>query len=195
MFNKAINFFKNNQALTFIIFFLSLYCLFKYGNEFFYSVMLPQGRYYNEFISKHLNYIQVLRSTLIVSTCFLMELLGYTMLYSQTQLLALNGLTSNINYSCLGLGVFSFWAAFVIAYPKPIKQKIRFFFIGFFAILGLNIFRLVILTILTVEIPEDYKYFSYQHDAFNFFVYTVLFTMIYFWVKNKNLESPISSTL
>lgn len=177
---------KNNQAVKFTVVFLVLYLLFDSGNKFFNNVNTPTGKYYNAFISEHFNYIQLLRTCLIIPTVKIMEFFGYYMIYSKTQILALNGIPSNINYGCLGLGVFSFWTAFVLAFPKPIKQKLKFLLIGLFSIYFLNIFRLVVLTILTVEIPNEAEYFTYHHDAFNFFVYLILFIMIYFWVKKNN---------
>lgn len=181
---------KNNPAVKFTVIFLLLYLLFDNANKFFNNVNTPTGKYYNAYISEHFNYIQWLRTSLIVPTVKIMELLGYYMMYSKTQILALNGIPSNINYGCLGLGVFSFWAAFVLAFPKPIKQKIRFLIIGLLSIYALNVFRLVILSILTVEIPNEIKYFSYHHDAFNLVVYSILFAMIYFWVKKNNVIKP-----
>ena len=180
---------KNNPAVKFTVIFIFLFLLFDYANKFFNNVNTPTGKYYNAYINEHFNYIQWLRTSLIVSTVKIMELLGYYMMYSKTQILALNGIPSNINYGCLGLGVFSFWAAFVLAFPKPIKQKLKFLIKGLVSIFLLNVFRLIILTILTVEIPNEKEYFNYHHDAFNFFVYTVLFIMIYFWVKKNNIVS------
>lgn len=177
---------KNNPAVKFTFIFLVLYLLFDNTNRFFNNVNTPTGKYYNPYISEHFNYIQLLRTCLIISTVKIMELLGYFMMYSKTQILALNGIPSNINYGCLGFGVFSFWAAFVLAFPKPIKQKIKFLIIGLLTIFSLNVFRLVVLTILTVEIPNEIEYFTYHHDAFNFFVYLILFIMIYYWVKRNN---------
>ncbi|TAH02636.1 MAG: hypothetical protein EAZ15_04880 [Sphingobacteriales bacterium] len=180
---------KNNPAIKFTIVFLILYFLFDNANKFFNNVNTPTAQYYNPYISEHFNYIQLLRTSLILSTVKIMEMLGYFMMYSKTQILALNGIPSNINYSCLGLGVLSFWVAFVLAFPKPIKQKLRFLIKGIVAIFFLNVFRLVILTILTVEIPNEIEYFTYHHDAFTFFVYSILFAMIYFWVKKNNIVS------
>ncbi len=180
---------KNNPAVKFTIVFLILYLLFDYANKFFNNVNTPDAKYFNAYVSEHFNYIQLLRTSLILSTVKIMELMGYFMMYSKTQILALNGIPSNINYGCLGLGVFSFWAAFVLAFPKSLKEKLKFLIIGLVSIFLLNVFRLVILTILTVEIPYEKEYFTYHHDAFNFFVYTVLFIMIYFWVKKSNIVS------
>lgn len=182
---------KNNSALKFALTFIVLFFIFNNANKFFNSVTIPTGKYYNPYISEHFNYIQLLRTCLILPTVKIMEMLGYYMMYSKTQILALNGIPSNINYGCLGLGVFSFWLAFVSAFPKPLKQKIKFLAIGLVAIYLLNVFRLIILTILTVEIPNEAEYFTYHHDAFNILVYSILFIMIYFWVQKNTLNQTI----
>jgi exosortase/archaeosortase family protein len=111
---------------------------------------------------------------------------------NDTQILALNGIPCNINYSCLGLGVMSFWAAFIIAFPKAFKEKIRFLFIGLVTIFLLNIVRIVALIILTVDMHGNIKYLNSQHDTFNYVVYAVLLSMIYFWIKNHTPNSTKS---
>lgn len=175
----------NNEALRFIVVFFILFCIFNYGNKFFFSVVSPDTQYYNKFFSQHFNYIQGFRSALIIVSASILKLMGYTIMHTDHQILALNGIPCNINYSCLGLGVMSFWAAFVIAFPKPAKQKMLFMAYGLITIFLLNIVRIVSLTSLTVEIPNNIRYFSYQHDTFNYTIYLILFTMIYFWIKNQ----------
>ena len=183
----------NNEALKFVILFLVLLCIFNYGNKYFFSVFSPDTQYYNPYLSEHLNYIQGLRTALIVCSANILKLMGYTIMNTDTQILALNGIPCNINYSCLGLGVMSFWVAFVIAFPKPLKEKVVFMIYGLIAINVLNVVRFVSLISLTVEIPNGRKYFEYQHDAFNYSIYLILFTMIYFWVKNQEKVNTINN--
>lgn len=183
----------HNEALRFVVVFLVLFCIFNYGNKFLFSVFSANTNHYNQFISEHFNYIQGLRTALIISSVGILRLFDYTVLYNSHQILALNGITCNINYSCLGLGVMSFWVAFVIAFPKPLKEKVIFMVYGLVAINLLNIVRFVSLIGLTVEVPGGRKYFDYQHDAFNYTIYIVLFTMIYFWVKNYAKVNPVNN--
>lgn len=181
---------KNNPAVKFIFLFLCLFLLFDAGNKFMNSATLEGTKYYNPFISEHFNYIQGLRTLLIVISATIIKGLGHTVMYTDYQLLALNGIPCNINYGCLGLGVLSFWAAFIIAFPKPFKQKIKFMFLGLITIFLLNIVRIVSLTLLTIDMNGSRKFFDYQHDIFNYVVYAVLLTMIYFWI-NKQEQKPV----
>ena len=179
----------NNEALKFILVFLILYCIFNYGNRFFYSMGTDGTRFYNEFFSKYLDYTQGMRSALIVISATILKLMGYTIMHTDYQILALNGIPCNIHYDCLGFGVMSFWAAFVIAFPKPFKQKIKFMFLGLITIFLLNIVRIVSLTLLTIDMNGSRKFFDYQHDIFNYVVYAVLLTMIYFWINKQEKKS------
>ncbi|TAF79261.1 MAG: exosortase/archaeosortase family protein [Sphingobacteriales bacterium] len=175
--------FNNNKTLKFIVIFITLFVLFNSTNKLFNSFNTPTSRFYTPFFSENLNYIQFLRSTIIICSVTVLKWLGYTMMYSKTQLLAIGGIPCNINYSCLGLGVISFWAAFVIAFPKPTKEKIKFLILGILSIFILNITRMVLLVIATVKAPNDVKKVNYQHDIFNIIVYFILLVMIYFWIK------------
>jgi exosortase/archaeosortase family protein len=182
--------FYNSKTLKFITVFIVLFKLFETSNIFFNSVYSINSKYYNPFFAENLNYIQALRSTIIVCSATVLQWLGYTMLYNKTQLLAIGGMPCNINYDCLGLGVISFWTAFVIAFPKPVNEKIKFFIIGILSIFILNISRMVLLVIATVKAPSDVKRVNYQHDLFNIIVYVILFAMIYFWINNNKYQAP-----
>ena len=181
---------KNNPAVKFILLFLCLFLLFDVGNKFMNSAAFEGTKYYTPVLAEHFNYIQGMRSALIVTSATILKLMGYTIMYTDYQILALNGIPCNIHYDCLGFGVMSFWAAFVIAFPKPFKQKIRFMFLGLITIFLLNIVRIVSLTLLTIDMNGSRKFFDYQHDIFNYVVYAMLLTMIYFWI-NKQEQKPV----
>lgn len=187
---KALNTLNHNQALKFILTFVVFFILFNSANKFFNSVYSPHSKYYNSFFAENLNYIQAIRSTLIICSATILQWLGYAMLHTKAQLLAIGGVPCNINYGCLGLGVLSFWTAFIIAFPKPIKQKIKFFIIGLSSIFILNISRMVLLVVTTVNSPADVKKINYHHDLFNIIVYVILFAMIYFWINNTQHQAP-----
>jgi len=191
---KIVSDFNNNKILKFIVIFIAVFILLDTVNKFFNSVNNPNSEYFNRFISENLNYIQAVRSTIIICSVTILRWLGYTMMYTKTQFLAIGGMPCNVNYSCLGLGVMSFWTAFTIAFPKPIKEKVKFFFIGILCIFILNVTRMVLLVIATVKAPEDVKKVNYQHDLFNIAVYVVLFLMIYFWIRNTKTIDTLKHT-
>ena len=63
-------------------------------------------------------------------------------------------------------------------------------FLGLITIFLLNIVRIVSLTLLTIDMHGNRKLLDNQHDIFNYVVYAMLLTMIYFWI-NKQEQKPV----
>jgi exosortase/archaeosortase family protein len=86
----------------------------------------------------------------------------------------------------LGLGVMSFFAAFVLAYPKKIGAKIGFLLIGLIVIQLLNILRFVVLAIFWNK-KEDEQIVDH-HTIFNIIIYVIIAISLYFWVKRDDKQ-------
>lgn len=177
---------KNNAPIRFVVTFILLFVAFYYFNIFFNSIT-SHGGHYVPFIAEHLNYIEGVRWVLVQSTTALLRLLGYMVICNKDEVLIVGRNMIQVAYSCLGLGVISFFGAFVIAYPKPVKQKLIFLFTGIICIEVLNIIRL---TLLALFWNRQKNQIIDHHTLFNIFIYIVIMTTLYFWVKsgtaNKN---------
>lgn len=92
-----------------------------------------------------------------------------------------------INYACLGLGVMSFLAAFVIAFPAKLKAKFRLLAIGIIMIYLLNVARIAALGVLLGFFKSQRRNFTYHHEVFNIIVYICVFVLLYYWIK-KNTQ-------
>lgn len=86
-------------------------------------------------------------------------------------------------YDCLGFGVMSFFTAFVIAFPKPLKNKYFFLPTGLLFIQALNILRFILLGKFWKH--SHLKQIIDHHDLFNIILYLSLMVVIYFWINNK----------
>ncbi|HEX3386960.1 MAG TPA: hypothetical protein VHS53_17290, partial [Mucilaginibacter sp.] len=94
-------------------------------------------------------------------------------------------------YSCLGLGIMSFFTAFVIAFPKKLRSKIIFYFSGIVIFQILNIIRFVVLALFwksTRGIILDH------HTIFNILIYVLIGISLYFWIKDGDKEYLRKST-
>ncbi|MCR8560166.1 hypothetical protein KXD93_21115 [Mucilaginibacter sp. BJC16-A38] len=89
-------------------------------------------------------------------------------------------------YSCLGLGVISFFAAFVLAYPAKLKSKIIFLVSGIFGIELLNVLRFVLLALFWHK--KDNRIVDH-HTVFNIIIYVIIAITLYFWVKRTDALS------
>ncbi|NOW98785.1 exosortase Y [Mucilaginibacter sp. SG564] len=176
-------------ALKFIILFL----LFYYFNILFLG-LTSHGNHYNAFLATYLNYIQALRSLLLSGSAFVLRVMGFDVIHNQLDLLVAGKGSIRLAYDCLGLGVMSFFSAFVIAYPKQLKSKLLFLILGLFGIQFLNIIRFVLLALFWSK--KTNGIFDH-HTIFNIVIYLLILISLYFWVKReprvKNQESRTRS--
>lgn len=180
----------NRKSIQFIIALFVLYILFSQGNLFMNSVMSEGGRFYNPYIAEHFNYIQGLKTALIKPAVWIIKLFGFYAIHNDMDVLVVNGPYLRINYSCLGLGVMSFLAAFVLAFPAPWKSTLKMLVIGLISIYLLNIGRIAGLGLLFGFFQSQRNYFEYHHEIFNVLVYILIFIMLYFWIKRNTKRNP-----
>ena len=175
----------NKKAIKFIIALFILYILFSQGNLFMNSITTPGARYYNDYITQHFNYIQGLRTALIVPAVWIIKAFGFYAIYNETDVMVVAGPYLRINYSCLGLGVMSFLAAFVLAFPAPWKSTFKMLAIGIVTIYILNVCRIAGLGVLLGLFESQRQNFTYHHEIFNVIVYICIFVMLYLWIKKN----------
>jgi len=173
---------KAHSPIRFVFIFIILFALFYYFNIFFFGITSP-GSHYSPFLADHLNYIRGLRLVLLQSSGWVLNLLGFGAITNDYELLVAGHGTFQLVYSCLGLGVISFFAAFVLAYPKKRKRKLLFLLSGIIAIELLNIMRFVLLAIFWHK--KD-SHILDHHTVFNIFLYLVIAFSLYFWVKHDD---------
>lgn len=176
----------NKKATRFILLMLVLYILFSQGNLFMNSVLSEGGRFYNENLATHFNYIQWVKSGLIVPATWVIKLFGFYTVHNNMDIMVIGGPYLRVNYSCVGLGVMSFFTAFVIAFPAKLKAKIKLFIIGTIMIYVLNVLRIAGLGVLLGFFHSQRDNFTYHHEVFNVIVYLAIFALIYFWMKKQN---------
>ena len=178
----------DKKAIKFALTLFILYIIFSQGNIFMNSVMSPGGRYYNEYIATHFNYIQGLKTSLIIPAVWIIKLFGFYAIYNASDVMVVAGPYLRINYSCLGLGVMSFLAAFVLAFPASWKSTFKMLIIGLVTIYILNVFRIAGLGVLLGHFQSQRQNFTYHHEIFNILVYICIFVLLFFWVK-KNIRN------
>jgi len=175
----------DKKAIKFVIALFVLYILFSQGNLFMNSVMNEGARFYNAYFAQHLNYIQGLKTALIVPAVWIIKAFGFYAIYNDSDVMVVAGPYLRINYSCLGLGVMSFLAAFVLAFPAPWKSTLKMLAIGLVTIYILNICRIAGLGVLLGFFESQRQNFTYHHEIFNVIVYICIFVMLYLWIKKN----------
>jgi len=173
---------KKNEPLRFIVSFILLFVIFYYFNIFFFGITSP-GNYYSAFLANHLNYIRGLRWLLLNSSAQILNWMGFAAITNEYNLLVAGHGILQLVYSCLGLGVISFFAAFVLSYPKQRKPKIIFLIGGILGIEFLNIIRFVLLALFW---NKRENHILDHHTIFNIIIYLIIAITLYVWVKNDN---------
>jgi exosortase/archaeosortase family protein len=182
----------DKKAIKFVIALFVLYILFSQGNLFMNSVMSPGARFYSPSLAEYFNYIQGLKTLLIVPAVWIIKAFGFYAIYNESDVMVVAGPYLRINYSCLGLGVMSFLAAFVLAFPASWKSTFKMLAIGIVSIYILNVCRIAGLGVLLGFFQSQRQNFTYHHEIFNVIVYICIFVMLYIWIK-KNTKG-ISKT-
>lgn len=176
---KSVKQIWQNPAIRFAIQFIALFFLFDLGFVALYGLSLP-GNNYSPFVENYLNVVHWMRIFLLHTSKFFLELSGHRTVISETQLLTAGHYRLLLNYRCLGLGIMSFFAAFVIAFPKPWRKKTAFLVGGLLAIQALNVLRLVLLALYWTPSVGD---IADQHTIFNIIVYVIIIAALFIWMR------------
>lgn len=180
---KKQSFISKIGSFKFIISFLFLYLFFDFLNKVNFSVTNLGSKHYLAFVANYLNYIHGLRYLLLFLSTKILNLIGYPAIFDEYYILVAGHGLLRVVYSCLGLGLISFFGAFVIAYPKKIKSKLLFLFGGILGIEALNILRFVLLGAFGSK--KQSEIFDH-HTVFNLIIYILLVISIYYWVKSDH---------
>jgi exosortase/archaeosortase family protein len=177
-----------NQFIQYVIRFLLIFSILYFGTEALIAATAPGGLYL-EFIDKHLNYVAWLRKGLLMGSKGLLSIFGIHSEIEGKYLLRMeNGNAVRLVYSCLGYGLMSFWAAFVIANSVRVKKSIYWILIGCLLITFINICRISLLLVAVNrhwEIPLRVDH----HTLFNIFAYILILLLMYFFHKNSKIQS------
>jgi len=168
------------NPIKFAILFPMLFLLFYYFNIAFIGITTPGG-YYLEGVDHHLNYIKAWRSFDISCTALLLRGFGHEVLTEKVSLHVSGRSGFILVYSCLGYGVLSVYAAFILAYPKSIKEKITFLVAGIIGFQLINIMRLCLIALYWKSTPMMFKLNA--HEVFNYLTYTLIICASYYWLN------------
>ncbi|WP_295799489.1 exosortase Y [Mucilaginibacter sp.] len=170
------------SPVKFVLVFIALFAAFYYFNILYFGITSP-GNHYSAFLAQYLNYISGLRWLLLKGSAQFLVWLGFTVITNDYELLVPGHPIIQLVYSCLGLGVMSFFAAFVLAYPIKLKSKIGFLLGGLLGIQVLNIARFVLLALFWTR--NENRVIDH-HAIFNIIVYILIAITLYFWVKRND---------
>lgn len=188
----------------FFIKFLTCFFILYFFFPFYWGVTGIGGKIYSPFLDAHLNIIKWLTRFLTGAARFFLEALQYTVYQKNYSSLRIGHTAGvNVNPSCLGWGVMSFWVAFIFANSGDWKHKLKWMVIGIASICILNITRIILIT-LAIHLRWRTITSLDHHQAFNIFAYGCIFILMFWYTKvqkkyegidykQKQKRSPVST--
>ncbi len=172
------------EYIIYLAKFLGIFCLFYFGTLAVIGLSAPKG-YYIPFIAKYLNYIDWMRASLLHGSSFFLGLLGYECYFpDKYNIFLVNGTGVRMVYSCIGYGVMSFWAAFILANKGSWKKKLLWLLSGWLVIWIINILRISLL-VLALNKGWNMPLNIDHHTWFNIVAYIMIFVLIYFYDRSS----------
>ncbi len=172
----------DKKFIRFLTIFGVAFLLFYFSAQLITGLAVPGGMY-SPFVEKYFNVAGWLRSSLILSTKWLVSLFGIETIRTDDYVLRIiNAGGIRMVYSCLGFGVMSFWIAYIAATVAQLNNKIKWLIFGLLLIWIINILR------ITMVLLSGYKGWKFpfgwdHHTWFNIITYLAIFVMMYFFEK------------
>jgi len=167
------------------------YTLIYYGSYAVIGASSHGGRFYSSFIDRYLDYPSWLRSSLLRGSSIILDGLGYeTRIESPYKVRIKGGAGVKIVYSCLGIGLISFWIAFILANKSSAGNKTLYILFGITAIIIINMLRIVLL-VLSANGHWKWLVNADHHTVFNVVSYLLIFVMMLFFDRNERRQLQV----
>ena len=173
---------------VFVIKFIALFTIIYFGLQIWIGLSIPGGSY-SAFIDQNFDFFHLLRLSLIKGAKLIATIFGYDTVEEPAYLIRVtNGRGVIISYGCAGIGIISFWAAFVLANKINFKKKIIWLFTGLVIIWIINVTRIgLFLVALNKKWPMPFG--IDHHTLFNIAAYGAILIMMYFLDKKTRRHS------
>lgn len=188
--------FKNDISryfdLAYFLRFALILGVLYFFNHFYLSIISPYGGYYSPFLDHYLNYPGWIRASILFVSNGLGHLMGLdTYIATSYTLRVANGTHVTVGDECLGLGVMSFWLAFILAHMGNWKKMLIWSIAGLLSIFIINCLRAALL-LLALEHNWSVIINMDHHTMFNLAAYAIIIFFIFLYNK-ADLKSEVKS--
>lgn len=180
--------FVKGKAVRFVLLFFVCYGVL-YGANYVLTGMLIPGGYYVSWMDNYTDYISGMRELLLGTTAVLLDWMDFYTVRDGNILWVKGGHNIRMMYTCLGLNILFMWWAFVVAFPRSFKRKVKWLIGGTILLVGINIARLTVLT----AAPDDLFSLIGKVDHHNIFN-VVSYGLILMFIKTSIDKSFIKET-
>ena len=176
--------FDVGYAVKFVLYFVPLYYF-----HIIYLGLTDPNNVYVPFLDHHLNYIAWFEASILNASNFILHSFGVNSVVEGQRIIIKGGAYVLFWPACAGLGISSFWIAFIIAHCVTWKKKLYWCAAGIFCIWLINSARIAI---YLVSLQNGWKTFKHidHHDMFTLISYIIIVFLIFLF--NKSLQKQDS---
>jgi exosortase/archaeosortase family protein len=149
------------------------------------GVTVPGGDVYSSFLNEHVNYVSWLQTSIVETSNIIVHLTGINSYVGEGYTLYANNVPILfMANACAGLGIISFWLAFIIAQKNTVKKKINWCVAGVFSIWVINCLRISLLFI-ALQNKWQVNRFIDHHELFNLCAYCIIIMMMFLYHRES----------
>jgi exosortase/archaeosortase family protein len=179
-----MNYLTDKKFLFFVGKFMFLFCLFYFGTSAVIGLAAP-GDYYIPFVGKYLDYVSWIKYSLLWAVKHLAGFAGYETVTEPGFIISVvNQKGIIIAMNCVGYGVYSVWAAYVIANDGNWKNKMVWVIVGLLLLWLINTIR-ISLFLIAINKGWPMPLGLDHHTWFNVFAYAAIFALMFFFDKRR----------
>ncbi len=185
----------NNVDVGYFVKFVLAYCLMYYFTYVYIALADPKGMFSISLLHDHyINYLSYFETAIMKASNFFAHLFGLNSYvtpgpplseFEAPPILKIdNGASIVLSNGCIGLGIASFWLAFVLVSNNTWAKKISWMAVGLMAIFLLNSLRIaVLLYALQTQWHQVFAFIDH-HTLFNITSYLFIFLLSWSYTKN-----------
>ncbi|MBX2939204.1 MAG: exosortase/archaeosortase family protein [Ferruginibacter sp.] len=163
-----------------------MFSIFYFGSLIIIGLSAKDG-YYSPFISKYFDVISWVSHSLIWGTKGFVYLMGFeTYTLPNFIIRIVGGSGVRIAYDCVGYGVMSFWAAFILATAASALSKFKWLIGGLILLWSINVIRIGLL-LIAYNKKWSMPFGIDHHTWFNIVAYAAIFLMMYFFDRKYQI--------
>jgi len=173
---------KYKGVIQFVLLFLGTYLVLSFCYSLYLQVS-KEGGYHPDFVT----YLVAKQSVAIISGFGYQADIVPHNLHPQMQLFIDKEFLGSIIEGCNSLSIIILFVAFIVAFAQSFKKTLLFLLGGSVLIYGVNLIRIVILSIALHHYPEQEKVL--HGVVFPAFIYGMVFLLWMLWVRKLTSNS------
>jgi exosortase/archaeosortase family protein len=176
---------KNYFNFTYFFKLVGLTLLLNYFAIGFNALVSPEGSIYNAFLDQNWNFIQLIRYVIMEVSNMIAHLFKTNSYISGPQMMKIgSAIEVEIWFPCLGLGVISFWIAFIVTNTGGWQSKLLWCIGGSLGITIINCWRIGLL-LISLDKHWQQQTSMDHHDMFNIAAYVLVGLLMYSYSEGK----------